>query len=689
MVWKKETFIKSFKEPLLGTVYMVEQNLSLKRMYQDLANIKDHGLNLVVMWPPCSPWDSPDGASLSYKTCDKIMDRCDKLDLKVIVETEGQSPSLQYLPDYMFTPDMAVQSDRNRHWVNFYHPKVIKAMDSFLTKTARHYKGHPALFAYDVYNEVNFHSTDKYTEQAFRVWLKNKYSSVKAVNKIWKRTYKNFSDIYVSNLTDIYSRWASMRPFLDFEAFRADSIQSFVRTWGETIKKVDRDAVIIADNSWSMTTFDTTILANDDWKIAEVVDAFGLSVYPHSWDTRLRENPVATAQIFRGGLSAGKDSRKKAVMISELQTHNQTALSKGSTVYEEIKLWTWQAFAHGAEGLVYWKWNPFTAGFQVAGRGMTAADGKPNSRAAQAKDIAAVLKKNPDLFLNRKVYHHHVYLLYEPECDRLLDFSMPDDKGIYRKSMAWWYEYFWLKGIQPRFIKTEDLNGIKVNKHTMIAAPLLCILGRKAAATLKNIVKKGGHIIADSRFAIIDENTFAYEEAPGGLTKTMGYLERDYLSPYPNGLADTTVTGYKPNEKLGAFERFSKVKLVSSKVFLKTRHGDPLVIQKKQSFYTAVPMGLEKNIQSIQKALDNFVSARLPKEIEIISKDSKIDLTISEGDGLLICAVNFKREKAEFSLKLKKGGELENLWPKSQVSFKKNILKVTIPAREPAGIWIH
>jgi beta-galactosidase len=667
--------LKTLAKPILGAVYMVEENLSLERHYHDLEQIKKKGLHVIVMWPPVSPWDSEDGVSFSFKTVDKIMDKCHELGLQVIVELEGQNPAFQFAPDYLFKPEHSTVSDRARHWVNYYHPEVIEHMATYIRLVANHFKNHPALYGYDVFNEVNFHSTDVYTVNAFRKWLENKYGTTAKLNKIWKRFFTSFDQVHLTNLRINYSRWSSLRPWLDFEDFRADSIRDFVKTWGDLIREIDPKHPIIADNSWSMTTFDTTTLGNDDWKVASVVDSFGLSVYPQSWDVRLREDPCSVAQIYRGGISAGKESQKKPIMISELQTHNQTALAKGSSVFDEIRIWTWQAFAHGAEGLIYWKWNPFTTGFQVGGRGMTSADGTPNERADQAAECANVLTKHGDYFLGREVYNHHVYLVYNPVCDRFTDIILPDDHGLYRKSIKAWYQYLWEKGIQPTFVKPEDIPSIKNHSKAILIAPLLSMVSNKETVAIKEFIGKGGKLIADGRFAIVDENGFAFEQAPGDLMETLGFKEMDFISPY--------------EDQDFSFERFSRVTLKNGKAELVSAKGDPVIVSTEKTLYFASPVGVDLANAQIKKKLDEYFDKNLSHEIEVKQKTNQVDLVISKGKGTMISVINYGKQPETVIVKLDVSGKINSFWPRTKAQINGNTVTFIVPARDVGTIVIE
>ena len=670
----------SLDRPLLGAVYLIEPNLSAERQARDLANMAQAGFNLVVLWPPVSRWEAPDGHSIAFGAIDRAMDHCARLGLRAILELEGQNPAFQFAPDATWTPERAPQSAKARHWVNYFHPDAAREIDAYIQAVAGHFKAHPALYGYDLFNEVNFHSTDPHTLAEFRMWLKEKYRSIATLNRTWGRFYSEFEQVHVSNFSAPYSKWSSLRHLLDFEDFRADAIVKFVRHWTALVRAIDPTHAIIVDNSWSMTTFDTTILANDDWKIAKSTEIFGLSVYPQSWDVRLRENPGAVSQIFRGGVCAGKVAHNRPMMVSELQTHNQTALARGSSVFDEVRLWTWQAFAHGIEGLVYWKWNPFTRGFQVGGRGMTAADGTPNERAAQAAEVARVLASNADVFVGRTVFDSGAALLYNPTCNRFTDLILPDEPGVYRASLAGWYRYLWEHGVTPSILQAGDLGKENTRHLKLLIVPCQMLLSPADAQVLRDFSAAGGAILADGRFAIVDEDGFAYERAPGHLTELFGYLERDYLSPYADASA-------------AAGERFCRVELRGGRATHTTSIGDALATQTAGTCYLATPFGLEIRNPRLREIVDAFVLERLNRTCEILDPHPDVDALISHGRGVLLAITNYARATRVVRARLNTTGAVRALWPDvphtSRSQDGATLIECEVPSRAVAGFVVQ
>ena len=668
----------SFNKPMLGTVYLIEQGVAESTWREDLINIHNAGLRLVVLWPPVSRWDSEDGVSIAFDSVDKVMDICAELGLKAILELEGQNPAFQFMPDHLFKDEYFSCDDTGKHWVNYLHPKVDKLICSYCKEVAGHLKDHPALFGYDLFNEVNFRSTDQYTVGRFHKWLNKKYGDIKELNRIWGRFYSSFDQITVKNFDYAYSDWSSLRPKLDFQDFRSDTINYLLKRWGKAVSSVDKKHPLIADNSWSMTFFDNLSLGNDDWKVSKVVDIFGLSVYPQSWDVHIASDPSALSQIYNGGRSAATSSGKPA-MVSELQTHNQTMLARNSSVFDEIKLWTWQAFMYGMKSLVYWKWRPFNRGFQVTSRGMTSQNGTPNARSDQASAIAGVLNRFPEAFGEGRIFDSGIGLLYNPECDSLTDLTLPDEKsGFYRDSFAGWYRFLYKMGIRPLIIKPGEIGGKHTKHLKLIVAPCTTILSSKNSAKLGRFIERGGKVVADGRFAIVDENIFAWENAPGGLTEKFGYRELDFLSPYAD-------------KKHANAERFSVIELTSAKTPLKTTEGHPAFARTDSTLYIPTFFGHNISNEFYAETIREFISGSMDRSNEITECGEGVDITIKIGDGILVGMCNYSIDPQKVEVRIKTDKKCTALWKDKLFDTHHDggytLLETVVPPRDVAGFY--
>ncbi|MFH1068014.1 MAG: alpha-amylase family protein [Candidatus Glassbacteria bacterium] len=660
--------------PLLGTVYLVEPHQTEKQRRADLENIAEMGLKLVVLWPPLSRWDSADGVAIAFDSIDRVMDSCAELGLAAILELEGQNPAFQFMPDYLFKAEYFSVDDTGKHWINYLHPEVDRLICGYVAEVAGHFRGHPALFGYDLFNEVNFRSTDRWNLEAFQRWLADKYVTVRELNRVWGRFYTDFSQVRLDNFEYAYSKWSSLLPQLDFITFRADTLATLVKRWADVVRSVDPLHPVLADSSWSMTCFDNYVLGNDDWKVAGAVDYFGLSVYPQSWDVHIASDPCPIAQIYNAGRCA---SGGRPVFVSELQTHNQTALARNSSVFDELKLWTWQAFMHGIEALVYWKWRPFSRGFQVTGRGLTRQDGTPNDRSRQAAQVAAVVNRNPEVFSGRRIFDSGVGLVYSFPCDTFTDLILPDEKsGFYRDSFAGWYRYLFNRGITPLVLRPEDVGESHASHLKVLILPSLALLSAGEAARLAAFIEGGGSVIADGRFAIIDQEGFAYETAPGGLAALFGYRELDFLSPYPD-------------IEHCAAERFCVIELSGSAETPLTGAGHPQHALTSRTLYLPTFFGHDIENERLKKTIDRFLTPRLDNSCAVLAKSPQVDVTISHGRGVLVSAVNYSRSTRKVRVRVDTISPCRCLTGEIAFTVKResqsSLLEAQVPAREITG----
>ena len=666
--------MKKLERPLLGTVYLIEPQQTDQSRRRDLENIAAAGFGLVVLWPPVSRWDSTDGVSLAFDSVDQVLDLCASLHLSAILELEGQNPAYQFMPDYLFKEEYFSRDDTGKHWINYLHPEVDRLICEYVRAVASHFRGHPALLGYDLFNEVNFRSTDRWNLQAFQNWLREKYGTVKELNRVWGRFFAEFSQVRLDNLDYAYSKWSSLSPQLDFFDFRADTIAGLLRRWATVVRSVDPEHPVLADSSWSMTCFDNYRLGNDDWKTAAAVDYFGLSVYPQSWDVHIAGDPCPIAQIYNAGRSAAPG---RPVFVSELQTHNQTALARNSSVFDELKLWSWQAFMHGIEALVYWKWRPFSRGFQVTGRGLTRQDGTPNDRSRQAAAVASLVNRHPDIFSGRTIFDSAVGIVYSHRSDLFTDLILPDEKsGFYRENFAGWYRYLFDRGITPLVLRPEDVGAAHAGHLKVLILPALAVLSDKDAARLKTFVERGGSLVADGRFAIIDLEGFAWETAPGGLSELFGYRELDFLSPYPE------------SDAAGA-ERFCVIEPAGAAQAPLNRAGHPQYARTDQTLYLPAFFGHGIINAHLKMTVDDFLGSRIDRSCEVLVKGPLVDVTISRGRGVLVCAVNYARAECNIRVRVDTTAPCVSLAGVLRHAVKADgrgsLLEAEIPAREIAS----
>ncbi|MCD1259899.1 beta-galactosidase [Paenibacillus athensensis] len=540
-----------------GAVLKVQRESSLQEVCGQLDAIKQCGMNLVVIWPAVFWWESRLHPDYPFHTGKQILAYAEQIGLKVIMELAGQITSLEYAPDFWMKPEYFAQNadgsaNNNKNYfdfLNYNHPEVKALVRKGFIAAAEAYKDFPALYGYDILNETMFTSYDCYTLRLFRSWLEDKYEALDKLNDIWDRAYTDWNQIEFTTWL-----WASVMPFVDWQQFRKWNIGRIVNEWRGYIREVDDEHPTIADNINSMIATDGFYdRPHDDWSIAANVDEFGISFYP-------KENLDGTTaykrwQTFAGAQAATKGGR---FWISELQSHHRSMFSPTSIVYpHELKWWTWEAVSHGAKGIVYWKWDPFIKGIQTGGRGLVDGQGARTPRADAAADMAQVIGRcgrELSTYRRSRPYAAIVYDKLTHDFTKAFTLNVPQETNFYVNTLAGLYRCLWDLNIPVTFITPDDVIDGAAEDYRALFLPSQLVMGDKLAQALESYAERGGTVIADGKFAELDENGIMHQNQPGGpLQRLLGvrladidplHLDMELVSEASDVRQDEVLPGY-------------------------------------------------------------------------------------------------------------------------------------------------
>ena len=143
-----------------GAVLLLEEDETRSGLAAKCAAMKQLGLNTAVIWPPCFYKNG----KRDYAVQHTLLDCAEEARLKVIVELTGQVSNLEYLPDCDWKDEYAVTNpdgtparmQNGLGETNYNHPEVKRILHSFFAEAAAEFKDHPALLAWDVWNETHF-----------------------------------------------------------------------------------------------------------------------------------------------------------------------------------------------------------------------------------------------------------------------------------------------------------------------------------------------------------------------------------------------------------------------------------------------------------------------------------------------------------------------------------------------------
>ena len=279
-----------------------------------------------------------------------------------------------------------------------YSKKIAKKM-------AEHYHDNKDVIAWQIDNEFGGQCCCESCRKGFVTWLKTKYGSLDMLNKewgtiFWSQTYTDWSQIILPKYTacDGFAQNAGdskipSTPFnhnpgllLDFYRFSSDALVDFQRIQIDEIRK--KSDLPITHNF--MGHYSET----DYFNLAKDIDFVSWDVYPNNMWAKSSLSSVAMAHDLMRGL------KRQNFWIMEQQSGPCGWQFMGDTPQPgQIRLWTYQSIAHGADAIVYFRWRACTVGTEQYWYGILDHDGVGRRRYREVKQIGEELKFLSNLFV--------------------------------------------------------------------------------------------------------------------------------------------------------------------------------------------------------------------------------------------------------------------------------------------------
>lgn len=335
--------------------------------------------------------------------------------LRVVLGTPTATP-----PRWMINrhPDMlAVDAEgrprkfgSRRHYC-FSHEGYKAECAKIVTRLAERYGQNPHVAAWQTDNEYGCHDTTiSYSDaarKAFQGWLRARYAGasndgdIHALNEawgnvFWSMDYGSFDDIDLPNLTVTEPNPSHV---LDFRRFSSDQVTAFNRLQVEIIR-AHSSAPIAHNYMGRVTDF-------DHYKVGADLDIASWDSYPLGF---LEDRVPASVEQQRAYARQGDPDFQafhhdlyRAVgrgrwWIMEQQPgpvnwapHNPAPLPG------MVRLWSWEAFAHGAEAVCYFRWRQAPMAQEQMHAGLLRPDSAEAPGLAEVRQVADELAAAPQV----------------------------------------------------------------------------------------------------------------------------------------------------------------------------------------------------------------------------------------------------------------------------------------------------
>lgn len=489
----------------------------------DVALMKKAGVNVATL--PVFGWVSlqPDEDTFTFEWLDRIIDKLHAHGIRVCLATATASVPAwmtQKYPDILRVEENGLRRKHGSRITFCPSSKNFQRLSTDLARRlAKRYGNHPALAVWHISNEYGHPCYCDQCAGEFRLWLKDRYGSLAEVNRrwlttFWGHTYTNWEQIDTPTLNGERSMQSLL---VDYNRFASHSMLKCYRA--------ERDAVRAVNPAIPITTnLMGAFKAIDGHSWAREMDIVSWDSYPARGT---KPSEIAFAHSLMRGLREGQPWMLMEQTPSQQNWQPYNALKRPGL----MRLWSYQAVAHGADTVMYFQWRRSIGGCEKYHGAVVEHAGTSEARVfREVAALGAELQSLGSQTLGARV-QTRAAVLFDWENWWALEFSAgPSIDLKYVPQCQAYYSALHDAGIVADVVSPDaDLSG-----YALVVAPVLYMVKPGVAERLEKFVSAGGTLLTTYFSSIVDETDLVHPGGyPGPLRKLLGIWaeEIDVLSP--------------------------------------------------------------------------------------------------------------------------------------------------------------
>ena len=400
------------------------------------------------------------------------------------------------------------------------HPLYHQLTKRIVNEMAVHYADHPAVIGWQIDNEFGDRCYCPTCAQKFQTWLRSRYEALDELNQkwgtiFWSHVYNDWTEIPVPMTTG-----GSPNPglALDYYRFCSDSYVAYQQMQIDILRAKCSNHFIT--HNFMGFKYDKL----NYFDLARNLDLVAWDIYPRmQWTMEQGVDPSSNA--LNHDTMRGLKAKNFWVMEQQAGSGGWEILSVTPRP-GELRLWAYQSIAHGADGILFFRWRTARFGTEQYWHGLLDHDGTPSRRYEEIKRMGAEIKTIGDEILGSQVkssvammlsYDSRFAFQIQPNHPR---FSYPEH--FHQIYGAFHRQHASIDVVAPY----ADLSS-----YRLVIAPALHLVTDEVAENLKRYVRAGGTLVLTSRTGVKDEsNMVVNQRLPGLLAEVCGVEVEEYDS---------------------------------------------------------------------------------------------------------------------------------------------------------------
>ncbi|HEY3195876.1 MAG TPA: beta-galactosidase [Candidatus Dormibacteraeota bacterium] len=624
----------------LGVAYYPEQ-WPRTRWRTDARMMADAGLTLVRVGEFAWSALEPEPGMFDLDWLDDAIGVLADAGLGVVLGTPTAAPPawlVQQNPEIL-----PVDVDgRLHHFGNRRHycpnqPAYHAATERVVDQLSRRFGADSRVIGWQIDNEFGGRCYCQTCRHRFQGWLRERYRSLEHLNEswgtaFWSQTYSQWEQIPLPQREP----WdPSPSLALDYLRFMSDSYIRFQAMQAGRLREHGRGQFL----THNLMGFKFAEI--DYGKLAADLDVVSWDNYPGLEPDGGHSSAALAADVMRG-------LKRKRFWVMEQQAGPVGWGLMQSPAPGQVRLWTYQAIAHGAEAVLFFRWRTARFGTEQHWHGILDADGSARRRYSELARLSEELRQlGPQLVSSAPVAD--AALLHDYDSRFALQVQPTNGALGYEATLQRHYKALRRLGLGVDVLAdTADLD-----RYRMVVVPSLYLAGPELASILSGYVHGGGTLVLAPRTAVKDRfNAVPERSLPAWLDSLCGVRVTDYQSVAAE-LGVALVGGGGASSFEGEFKGWYEELEVTDAGVVATYSdgafaGSPAITERKvgdgRAIYVA-GVATQSSLDSLYRLISDQLGLRalnLPEEVEAIRLEGG-------GDGELLALLNHSDREQRLS----------------------------------------
>ncbi|NVN55986.1 beta-galactosidase [bacterium Scap17] len=513
----------------LGVCYYPE-HWPRDRWPQDARDMMEAGIRVVRIGEFAWSRLEPSAGDLRFEWLDEAVEVLAAAGLKIVMGTPTATPP-KWLVD-AHPEILAVDENGDtrgygsrRHYC-FSSPTFRTLSERIVRLMGERYANHPAIIAWQTDNEYGCHDTIlSYSAAArarFPEWLEARYGSVEALNEAWGTVFWSMEVSEFSQVEAPVGTVTEPHPaiVLDYRRFCSDMVVQYNRLQVDTLRAAGVSGDIVHNFMGLFTEFDHFDVARD-------LDIASWDSYPLGFLERGAHDDATKAHYrqqghpdfagFHHDLYRAMCKGRWWVMEQQPGPVNW-AISNAAPLPGMVRLWSHEAFAHGAEVVSYFRWRQAPFAQEQMHAGLLRPDGSPASawpELLQVRDELQVLAEHDSTAAQQAP----VALMFDYASIWACQIQPHSENFNPLELYLSWYSALRRLGLDVDIVSPSDaLSG-----YPLVVLPCQVIADEALAARLSTARDSGSRVMIGARSGSrTPEFQIPTQLAPGALSELTG-----------------------------------------------------------------------------------------------------------------------------------------------------------------------